>query len=114
MLGNRKGALAIVRALKRELAIDADIRKDSRGGSHVEEATLHGDAIYVAVNSRGILVRTCAGRRDYVGGPNHWAARDLSIARLVAWCRAVAAEDESLAPTYSLASRLRVNEGGAS
>jgi hypothetical protein len=58
--------------------------RSSRGGIAVSgEITLHSDHIYVQVSQpfggfdSGILIRTCEGRKDYVGGRNHFASLDL-------------------------------------
>lgn len=54
--------------------------RSNRGGMAVSgEITLHHDAVYVQVcqpatgADSGILIRRCAGRRDYTGGRNHHA-----------------------------------------
>jgi hypothetical protein len=92
------------RARLRKLAADLrlepgsfDIRSN-RGGIAVSgEITLHHDQVYVQVSQfctgprNGILIRTCRGRRDYTGGPNHFVALDLldDIPALAASVRAV-------------------------
>ncbi len=44
---------------------------------------MHADRLYVQAsqpatgNDTGILFRSCAGRRDYVGGVNNFASLDL-------------------------------------
>lgn len=60
-----------------------DIRSN-RGGIAVSgEITLHHDRVYVQVSQfaltsgHGILIRTCNGRKDYSGGPNHFVALAL-------------------------------------
>ena len=52
-----------------------DIRSNKAGDAVAGDVTLHGEAVYVQVGSPcGILVRTCKGRKDYTGGPNHFFA----------------------------------------
>lgn len=60
-----------------------DLRSNMAGIAVSGEITLHAARIYVqasqpfgAFNS-GILIRTCNGRKDYVGGPNNFASLDL-------------------------------------
>ena len=56
-----------------------DLRSNPAGIAVSGEITLHHAAVYIAVSQSalgggmGILIRTCRGRRDYTGGPNHWA-----------------------------------------
>jgi hypothetical protein len=56
-----------------------DVRVNPGGIAVSGEVTLHHDAVYVQVcqpatgADTGILIRCCAGRRDYTGGPNHFA-----------------------------------------
>jgi hypothetical protein len=56
-----------------------DVRSNKGGIAVSGEITLHHDRIYVQVSQpysgadSGILIRTCNGRRDYTGGPNHFA-----------------------------------------
>lgn len=77
------------RALRR-LASELGFAKNSfdlrcnRGGIAVSgEITLHHEHVYVQVSQpatgadSGILIRTCEGRRDYTGGPNHFAPLSL-------------------------------------
>jgi hypothetical protein len=60
------------------------------------EATLHADHLYVQASqpatgsNTGILFRSCEGRRDDIGGPNHFASLDLlhdpgGLATLIRW-----------------------------
>ncbi len=58
--------------------------RSNKGGIAVSgEVTLHHDQAYIQVgqfglsSGHGILIRTCKSRRDYTGGPNHFAALDL-------------------------------------
>lgn len=61
-----------------------DIRSNKAGIAVSGEITLHHDRAYVQVSQfgtasgHGILVRTCEGRRDFTGGPNHF----LPLSRL--------------------------------
>ena len=47
------------------------------------EVTLHHERVYIKVgqfglsSGHGILIRTCEGRRDYSGGPNHFVPLNL-------------------------------------
>jgi hypothetical protein len=60
-----------------------DLRSNEAGIAVSGEVTLHADHLYVQVsqssmgNARGVLFRTCRGRKDYVGGPNNFASLDL-------------------------------------
>jgi hypothetical protein len=59
-----------------------DLRANKAGIAVSGEITLHHDRVYVQVSQPvtggrdGILIRTCEGRSDYSGGPNHFAALD--------------------------------------
>ena len=56
-----------------------DVRSNQGGIAVSGEITLHHDSVYIQVSQpatgwdSGILVRTCNGRRDYVGGRNNYA-----------------------------------------
>ena len=60
-----------------------DLRSNLAGIAMSGEITLHSDRLYVQASQsvmgpdRGILFRTCNGRKDYVGGPNNFASLDL-------------------------------------
>jgi hypothetical protein len=60
-----------------------DLRSNLGGIAVSGEATLHADHLYVQASQpatghdTGILFRTCQGRKDYHGGPNHFASLDL-------------------------------------
>ena len=60
-----------------------DLRSNPAGIAVSGEITLHTDFLYVQASQsvmghdNGILFRTCKGRKDYVGGPNNFAALDL-------------------------------------
>jgi hypothetical protein len=71
-----------------------DLRSNKAGIAVSGEVTLHADHIYVQASQpfggfdSGILIRTCSGRKDYVGGPNKFASLDLlrepaKLARMV-------------------------------
>jgi hypothetical protein len=55
-----------------------DIRSNKGGVAVSGETTLHAGNIYVQVcqpatgADSGILIRTCQGRTDFAGGPNHF------------------------------------------
>ncbi len=71
-------------SLARELQLgvvgtDHDLRINKAGIAVSGEVTLHTDNVYVQVQQSalgdlnfGILIRTCAGRKDYTGDQNHW------------------------------------------
>lgn len=56
-----------------------DIRSNKGGPAVSGEVTLHHDEIYIQIaqsamgSNQGVLIRTCKGRKDYTGGPNHFA-----------------------------------------
>ncbi|MCP6769212.1 hypothetical protein NL529_30635, partial [Klebsiella pneumoniae] len=60
-----------------------DVRSNKGGIAVSGEITLHHEKVYVQVSQpfgggdTGILIRTCNGRRDYTGGPNHFASLAL-------------------------------------
>jgi hypothetical protein len=60
-----------------------DLRNNRAGIAVSGEVTLHTDDLYVQASQpfgafdSGVLIRTCQGRRDYVGGPNNFASLDL-------------------------------------
>lgn len=75
---------------------DYDLRSNKGGIAVSGEVTLHADLLYVQASqpasgsNTGILFRNCEGRRDYVGGPNHFASLDLlhdpaALATLIRW-----------------------------
>ncbi len=57
-----------------------DIRSNLGGIAVSGEIILHADHLYVQVSQSamghdsGVLFRTCEGRKDYVGGRNHYAS----------------------------------------
>jgi hypothetical protein len=60
-----------------------DLRSNRAGVAVSGEITLHSETLYVQASQpfggfdSGILIRTCAGRKDYVGGRNNFASLDL-------------------------------------
>ena len=62
-----------------------DLRSNLGGIAVSGEVTLHADHVYVQAcqpatgNDSGVMYRTCEGRKDYNGGPNHFASLDLLI-----------------------------------
>lgn len=89
----RRGLLDLAQALGYRLG-NYDLRSNQGGIAVSGEVTLHADRLYVQAsqpatgNDTGILFRSCEGRRDYVGGRNHFASLDLlheprELARLI-------------------------------
>lgn len=97
-----------------------DLRSNMGGIAVSGEVTLHHDDIYVQVSKgsggadRGVMVRTCEGRKDYSGGRNHFAPLswlDSGDGKLARLCRQVreqkvgfdadAVDDPSYHPVYS-------------
>lgn len=74
-----------LRKLAQALGLKAgefDLRSNMGGDAVSGEVTLHTDNLYVQVSQPfadllGILLRTCKGRKDYCGGPNHFAPANL-------------------------------------
>jgi hypothetical protein len=75
---------------------DFDLRSNKGGIAVSGEVVMHSDHLYVQASqpasgsNTGILFRSCDGRRDYVGGPNHFASLDLlhepaALATLIRW-----------------------------
>lgn len=118
-----KEAKKQLKKLANELNFSAgsyDIRSNKGGIAVSGEVTLHHEDLYVQVeqsfmgNDRGILIRTCQGRKDYSGGANHFAALNLldddNRDRLVSYCNQIleqkrgfnadAVEDPSYNPHY--------------
>ena len=77
-----------------------DVRSNQGGIAVSGEITLHHDDVYVKLcqpatrADSGVLIRRCAGRRDYTGGRNHFAPLRMldDIEELAARVRAVMAE----------------------
>lgn len=78
-----------------------DLRSNAGGIAVSGEITLHHEMVYVQVSQpatradTGILIRSCAGRRDYTGGRNHFAPLALldDIPTLAARVKSVMAAD---------------------
>lgn len=79
-------ARARLRGLAAELGFPPgsfDLRSNQGGIAVSGEITLHHESVYVQVSQpalggdAGVLIRSCEGRRDYVGGPNHFAPLSL-------------------------------------
>ena len=74
-----------------------EIRSNKAGIAVSGEVTLHHDRAYIQVgqfglsSGHGILIRTCKGRKDYTGGPNHFVALTMldDIPALAAAVRAI-------------------------
>ena len=70
-----------LRLLAKNLGLPAgtfDVRTNMAGPAVRGESVLHGERIYVMVGCMGgMLIRTCEGRKDYTGGPNHFANHNM-------------------------------------
>ncbi|MCO5066791.1 MAG: hypothetical protein M9924_20665 [Rhizobiaceae bacterium] len=74
-----------------------DLRSNRAGIAVSGEVTLHHTTVYIQVgqfglsSGHGILIRTCKGRKDYAGGPNHFVALTMldDIRALAAAVRAI-------------------------
>jgi len=74
-----------------------DVRSNSGGIAVSGEVTLHHEQLYVQISQpatradTGILIRSCKGRKDYVGGRNNFASLSLldDIPGLADRCRSV-------------------------
>ncbi|KUM26708.1 hypothetical protein AU467_20500 [Mesorhizobium loti] len=74
-----------------------DLRSNKAGVAVSGEVTLHHDCVYIQVSQfglssgHGILIRTCQGRNDYSGGPNHFVALAMldDVCALAAAVRAI-------------------------
>ncbi|MET2831254.1 hypothetical protein [Mesorhizobium shangrilense] len=73
------------------------VRSNKAGVAISGEVTLHHDGVYIQFgqfglsSGHGILIRTCKGRKDYIGGPNHFVALTMldDIPALAAAVRAI-------------------------
>lgn len=67
-----------------------ELRSNKAGPACSGEITLHGERVFIQVSQPcchegGVLIRRCAGRRDYSGGPNHFASlKKLNEPRVLA------------------------------
>jgi len=74
-----------------------DIRSNAGGVAVSGEVILHHDRLYIQISQpatradTGILIRTCKGRRDYVGDRNNFASLSMldDISALVHLCNSV-------------------------
>jgi len=93
-------ALSRLKKLAAELRLATgsyEIRSNKAGVAVSGEITLHHDGFYMQVgqfglsSGHGILIRTCKGRKDFIGGPNHFVGLQLldDIPALAASVRAV-------------------------
>ena len=61
-------------------AKDYDLKFNPGGPAVSGEVTLHSDTSYVQFSADakhlGVMVRSCAGRKDYCGGKNNWISWD--------------------------------------
>jgi hypothetical protein len=89
-----------LKRLARELGLEPgsyDIRSNKAGIAVSGEITLHHERAFIQVgqfglsSGHGILIRTCKGRKDYTGGPNHFVALDMldDVPALAAAVRAI-------------------------
>lgn len=80
-----------------------DMRSNMAGIAVSGEITLHAECIYIQASQpfggfdSGLLIRTCNGRKDYIGGPNNFASLDLlhEPVRLARMVKQVAHGDRS-------------------
>ena len=90
-------------ALATALGLEAgsyDLRSNPAGIAVSGEVTLHGEHLYVQISQppsrsdRGVLIRTCEGRKDYTGGTNNFAPLSWldDLPQLAHRCRGVLAE----------------------
>lgn len=90
-----------------------DVRSNKAGIAVSGEITLHHDSVYAQVSqfalssTHGVLIRTCKGRKDFTGGPNHFLplARLDDVPGLAAAVRAITGvgHDQSRASTSRVA-----------
>ena len=91
-----------LKKLAAELALPPgsfEIRSNRAGIAVSGEITLHHERARIQVgqfgmsSGHGILIRTCKGRKDYTGGPNHFVALTMldDIPALAAAVRAITA-----------------------
>ncbi|WP_292553763.1 hypothetical protein [Mesorhizobium sp.] len=89
-----------LKSLASELSLEPgsyDVRSNKAGIAVSGEITLHHERAYIQVgqfglsSGHGILIRTCKGRKDHTGGPNHLVALDMidDIPALAAAVRAI-------------------------
>ena len=95
-----------------------DLRSNPGGIAVSGEITLHHDHLYLQVSQpasrtdSGILIRTCEGRQDYLGGRNHYAPLRLldDLSALAERVRSVMADKAgvsmSVPPAHSARSHI--------
>lgn len=76
-----------------------DLRSNMGGIAVSGEITLHHEDLYIqasqsmAGSDKGLMIRTCEGRKDYTGGRNHFASLtkldDGNRSELVKFCKQV-------------------------
>jgi hypothetical protein len=79
-----KAAKRCLRRLVKELGLqkgEYDLRSNMGGIAVSGEITLHTDWCYVQVSQfrpvAEVMFRSCEGRQDYTGGPNHFCSAQL-------------------------------------
>lgn len=93
------GAFKAEEARRRTQSATRQLRcRSNKAGMAVSgEVTLHHACAYIQVgqfgfaSGHGILIRTCKGRKDYIGGPNHFVDLTMldDISALAAAVRAI-------------------------
>lgn len=67
---------ALLHEIVEALGVDAPIRHNAAGVAVSGDVIAHGDAIYIDISAEcrhlGLMVRGCAGRKDYCGLVNLW------------------------------------------
>jgi len=75
------------RAVAKRLGLEPgtfDVRTNRGGPAVMDEAILHGERVYIQLDDGGsmgpdrggVMYRICKGRKDYVGGTNHFLPVD--------------------------------------
>lgn len=76
---------AFLRKLAKHLDIQADVRSCKGGPAVGGEVILHSDKLYIQLSADSelrALIRSCNGRKDYVGGRNLYAYNFDDILRI--------------------------------
>ena len=84
--------------LKKE---DYDLRTNMGGPAVRGETTLHGDNIYIQIGSQfgsEVLIRSCKGRKDYVGGTNNYVGDKANIEGIVKTAKYCIEHSQSVLP----------------
>lgn len=74
-------AKAVLRKVATAIGVrteERDIRSCKGGIAVAGEVTLHTEGLYLQIRPNShlpfdVMFRSCQGRKDYTGGPNHWA-----------------------------------------